>query len=140
MAVSSIGSTFCVTVDCTADAPAQATHTITVGRACQVLLIEIVFATVGGGATVQVLSDATGSAGFTDMFGGALNVEINNVALVAQSAATGAGAMVLSPTAGATLTSESGQLRIAIGTANSNYVARFICTAETPQAIAVTTT
>ena len=61
MATASIGSTFCVTIDCSGDAAAQATQTITVGRPCQVLLIEVIFATVTGGTTtLQFNSDATG--------------------------------------------------------------------------------
>ena len=136
MAVGSIGSTFCVTIDATPDAAGTLTHSVTVGRACKVLLIEVVFTTVAAG-TLTVQSDATGSAGFTNMLGGAMNIEINNVALVAQASASGSGAMILAPAAGDTLTSESGKLTISTSSACA-YVARFICTAETPAALTVT--
>lgn len=141
MATASIGSTFCVTIDCSGDAAAQATQTITVGRPCQVLLIEVIFSTVTGGTTtLQFNSDATGSAGYTDMFGGAVASKINNVNLVAQAAASGGGSIVLSPEAGTTLTSASGKLQVVAAGANTAYVVRFICTAQTPEALTVTTT
>lgn len=141
MATASIGSTFCITIDTSADAAAQATQTITVGRPCQIILIEVIYVTVTGGTTtLQFQSDATGSAGYTDMFGGAVASKINNVNAVAQATASGSGSLVLTPTAGTTITDAAGTLRIVAGGANTNYVVRYICTAQTPEAITVTTT
>jgi len=135
MAVGSIGSTFCVSIDATGDAAGQLTHTLTVGRPCQVLLIELIFTTVAAG-NVTIQSDTTGSAGFANMVA-ATAIEINNVALVAQTISSGAGAMVLAPTGNATLTSDAGKISITTSS-NCAYVARFICTAQTPTALTVT--
>ena len=132
----SIGDLFVLTlVNTTSE---QTTKTIAPGRVLTVELITIVMtAGTGGTSTFQFLSDRTGSAGFVDMFGGAVATKANNVNLNAQSAGSGDGSLQLVPTGANQLTSASGQLRLTVAGANASYVARFYCSAENPAVLPV---
>jgi hypothetical protein len=133
-----IGDLFVITVE--NDVSEQTATTATIPRAFTVEYVTITVTATAGAGTAQFESSPDGTT-FTDMFGAAVNLEINNVTLVAQSATQGAGTMMLVPTAAAqvaTASGASGALRVTIGGNNHSYFARFYCSAQTPATLTVT--
>ena len=132
-----IGDLFVITVENSVSE--QTATTATIPRAFTVEYITITVTASAGAGTAQFFSSPDGAA-FTDMFGGAVNLEINNVTLVAQATTAGAGTMMLVPTLGAqvaTAPGASGALRITIGGNNQSYFARFYCSAKVPTTLTV---
>jgi|7_EtaG_2_1085326.scaffolds.fasta_scaffold04293_10 hypothetical protein len=139
MAVSgSIGDLFVVTVDNTTSATTATTAQIP--RGFTVEYITFTCTATAGAGTAQFFSSPDNSA-FNDMFGGAVNIEINNVTLVAQATGAGAGTMMLVPTANANANvaqGATGAVRITVAGNNHSYLARFYCSAYSPTALTVT--
>ncbi len=133
MAVSgTIGDLFVITIE--NDASVTTATTATIPRSLTVEYITYTCTALAGAATVQFQSSPDGTV-FTDMFSGAVNAEINNVALVAQSTTQGAGTMMLVPTAGQSITVASGangSLRVTIAGNGATYLCRFFCSASSP--------
>lgn len=136
MAVSgTIGSLFVITLDQTTSG--QVANEVTLPRGLTVEYITFTCTATAGAGTAQFESSTDG-ASYTDMFGGAVNIEINNVTLVAQATGAGAGTMMLVPTAGASVAEAGGTLRITIAGNNHSYKARFFCSAASPEALTAT--
>ena len=96
MAVSgTIGDLFVITIE--NDVTGTTATTATIPRGLTVEYITYTCTATAGAATVQFESSPDGTV-FTDMFGGVVNGEINNVTLVAQATSAGAGTMMLVPT------------------------------------------
>ena len=132
-----IGDLFVITVE--NDVSEQTASTVTIPRGLTVEYITVTVTATGGAGTVQIESSPDGTT-FTDMFGGAVNLEINNVQLVAQTTAQGAGTCMLVPSAGQSIqpaAGANGALRVTIGGNNQSYKARFFCSASTPTALTV---
>jgi len=145
MAVSaSISETFCINIDTADAAAAQDTQTVDVGRACQILFVQFTMADGAGGSTWQFQSRADGTGAWQDMMGvgadAVMSNKINNAAALTQNLANGSIPMIFVPIDGNILTSPAGQLRIIAGGANSSYVARYICVAQTPAPLTIVTT
>jgi hypothetical protein len=129
-----IGSLFVVTLDQTTSGTVASEVTLPRGLTVEYITLTI---TASAGAGTATIESSTDGASYTDMFGGAVNIEINNVTLVAQSTGSGAGTMMLVPTAGASIAGPGGTLRITIGGNNHSYRARFFCSAASPEALTV---
>ena len=127
----SIGDLFLITL--TNDTSEQSTKTITPGRALTVQSVEIVMLAGTAGTTTFAVSSTGGS-----LFGGAIASKINNVNLVVQaSPPTGGGSgITLIPTANNVL-SATDTLSITVGGANGSYIARFYCSASSPNSLTV---
>ena len=126
----SIGDLFVITIE--NDASDQVKRQITTGRALTVELITATCSTTGGAHTLTFRSRTNSVAAEVDMFGGAINGEVNDVTIVAQSGASGSGTMTLVPSAAQQVTTSTGTLSFQPGGNNAAYTVRFFCSAQNP--------